>query len=228
VEVESDATEGEKYCDRTPAPGGDAGAECDEDESADDGPSLVGLLVSEFSRRSAAHPCAPSCPRGPARSPGEDCAPEGFFEQLAAEALTERERQVLDLHLDGCTNEAIAAQLRCHERTVRRALDSIQEKATKFYGERTAPDRRSTTMAHRGLGRVTHDGLRDITRPMTADEWADHCAGYPASRYRRRAANAPPTTAERELAPVVVLDRVRAEKLHVSVAHEAQRERAAA
>jgi hypothetical protein len=47
---------------------------------------------------------------------------------------------------------------------------------------------------------MTHEGLQKIMRPMTADERADACAGYPASKYRRRAP-AP------EVAPVVVLER---------------------
>ena len=43
---------------------------------------------------------------------------------------------------------------------------------------------------------MTHEGLRKITRPMTEDEWSDHCAGYPASKYRQ---------SEQQLAEVVPL-----------------------
>jgi DNA-binding CsgD family transcriptional regulator len=144
------------------------------EESEDGWWRLAHASVSEFAMRGAVHPCSPAGLRGDAFSPG-DLAAEEFLAALAAEKLTARERQVLRLHLDGCGELEIAALLRCCDRTVRRDLGSIKEKARHFSASSTWSP-----------ATMTHEGLRKITRPMTGDEWADHCAGYPASKYRRR------------------------------------------
>jgi hypothetical protein len=128
--------------------------------------------LSEYSQRTTVHPHAPAHLGGDLEAADELTARE-FFAGLAASALDTRERHVLELHFDERTQPEIAAEVGCADRTVRRKLDNIKEKAMTF-------DVKFTRNA-------ADDELRKLVRPMTPDEWADRCAGYAASRYQRRA-----------------------------------------
>jgi RNA polymerase sigma factor (sigma-70 family) len=42
------------------------------------------------------------------------------------ESLNDEERRIVELKLDGCTNDEVAAKLNCSERTVRRLMKQLQ------------------------------------------------------------------------------------------------------
>jgi hypothetical protein len=146
-------------------------------------PLAAANVVSDFSRRSAMNPAlVPDPPSPPAQE---------FFGELA-EALTEREREVLALRLAEVPAPEIGRRLAVTDRTVRREYERIRQKAKAFPFELQEPDEEERSTAP-----VTNEALRKLIRPMTPEEWADRCAGYPASRYRRRASVG--------LAPVLLL-----------------------
>jgi RNA polymerase sigma factor (sigma-70 family) len=64
--------------------------------------------------------------------PAEAAAFADCFQQLIA-GLDEEERQVVDLKLQDCTQEEIAARLGCSERTVRRLLKRVQAHLEKTF-----------------------------------------------------------------------------------------------
>lgn len=69
-------------------------------------------------------------PADRAPSPADAAEFADQFEHLF-ESLNGEERRIVELKLDGCTNDEVAARLRCSERTVRRVLKQLQERLAK-------------------------------------------------------------------------------------------------
>lgn len=67
--------------------------------------------------------------RGP--SPEEAAEFTDLFQNLL-QSLEEEERQVVELKLQDLTNEQVADQLQCSERTVRRIMKRVQERLTQI------------------------------------------------------------------------------------------------
>src|SRR5205807_8503593 len=63
----------------------------------------------------------------PGPSPAEAAEYADQFQHLMA-SLDEEERQFVDLKLQQCTNQEVAARLGCSERTVRRILKRVQSR----------------------------------------------------------------------------------------------------
>jgi RNA polymerase sigma factor (sigma-70 family) len=68
----------------------------------------------------------------PAPSPEGAAEFADQFQQLLA-CLTEEERRVVDLKLQGYTNDEVAEQLGCSERTVRRLLNRIKDQLARTF-----------------------------------------------------------------------------------------------
>lgn len=72
--------------------------------------------------------------RSPDRSPGPD-ETAMFHDQLqhVVASLDEDERRVLDLRLSGLSEEQVAAEMKCSERTVRRVLRRLEARLTSAF-----------------------------------------------------------------------------------------------
>lgn len=73
----------------------------------------------------------------PGPTPDEAACFEDQFQQLLA-SLDDEERQIVDLKLQDCTQEEIARQLNCSERTVRRILKRVQQRLAKAFSTEDA------------------------------------------------------------------------------------------
>ncbi len=71
-------------------------------------------------------------PQTPGPSPAEAAAFADQFQQVLA-SLEEEERQVVELKLQEYTNEEVAEQLHCSERTVRRIVKRAQERFARAF-----------------------------------------------------------------------------------------------